>query len=502
MKDCGLIGDGKSDNYPALQAVLQRVLRVGEPTILEFEREAVYYFNLPPDCTAIFRLDGIRHLVIHGDNTLLLLDNGFTFFDIRNCEDITIVGFNFKLFKPIYTVSEIMDVNFDKPSITVRSKESLGITGFWRHPGAANFGVPNLLNYGRKHVFYHSIDTLDADDHTYELYISRLDNYMEKLKFLDAVDYSFITPIPNVGQVESNAFVVTYTRNLRMENCNVWSASYFIFHMRYNDGTFLFRNVNIRPQPGSCDLMVAWRDGFHIKENRAKFIWEDCTMGGIFDDIWNLSCSILTVREVFSPSEFEMGCMEFQGEYPAQLLPGDELGLYDVESGALVGETRIRQVVMQDKTHNRVIVEDPLPLNKPGTVQVCVYSLANPGAEIRHCKIDGTFRFRGEVAVSDSDFRLFYSWIENEPPYEGPIPRNITFRRCRLKGLNDECKIMTLGTMASFSKPVKPHFYLQNIRFEDCDMEPGQFYIRSPLDDVRFIRCKNEAAASPAVKST
>ncbi len=490
VEDYGLVGNGVFDNYPAIQALLARVITSEEPDTLIFQKNAVYYFLIPEDCEAAFLIDGAKHLTIEGNNTTFLLDGGFCFFNISNCEDIAVSGFNFKLAKPIYTISEILQVDFEKLSLVVRSHESLGITKTWTSPNPANFATPNLLDYGRKHIFFHTVKVLNASENLYELKVTEIDNYMEKLKWLDVVACSLITPIPNVGQVDSAAFLVKYTRDFRLENCNVWSASYFAFHMRYNEGSFIIRNVNIQPEPASHGLMVAWRDGFHIKDNRAKFIWENCSLGYLLDDIWNLSCSILTVRKIYGSTDFEMGCMEFGGEYPVKLLPGDELYLYNVNTGEFVGSTHIDNVIWQNKTGNRVTVTEPIENLVCDEVQVCVYSLANPGSEIRSCYADGTFRIRSETTVSDSKLRLFYSWIENEPPYEGPVPRNITFRNCQIKGLNDECMIMTLGTLVSLRKPVKPDFHAKNIMFENCNMNPKRIYIRTDDDEVRFINCK------------
>ncbi len=489
IADFGASGDGKTDCCPAVKSALSAIREYGGPAVLQFEPNGIYFFASVPENKPAVMIRNFGNLTLSGKNTTFVLGQVRTYVDIQHCHDIKVTGFNFKLFKPVYTLSEVVSVDHKKPALVIRSRDSLEIEGTWLDKSGANFGIPSLLQYGRKHIFYDSIETLDAAGHLYRLNVQKVDNYAEKLKFIEETHSDFITPMPNVGQINLSAFLTTYTTNLTLENCNLWSSSHFSFHMRYNEGVFRIRNTNIVPEPGSDGIMVGWRDGFHIKENRAKFIWEDCTLGGIFDDVWNISCSVLTVREVFGPKEFEMGCMEFGGEYPVELRVGDEIILYDVETGALVGDTHISRVVLQDKTQNRITVEDALPLNRPQAVLACVYSLSNPGAEIHGCKIYGTFRIRCEATIEDTDMDIVYSWVENEPPWEGPIPRNITFRRCRMHGINTESNIMTLGTVSSYSKPISPLYYTKNIVFEDCDMDPSKIFIRSSHDDVKFIRC-------------
>lgn len=484
VDDHGLKGDGKTDCYAAFDRLLSSTVDKKEKLIFEFSKNKTYLFDSVDQHGMAITLANRENITLRGENTTLLLGKGFGYLDIQFCRNVRVEGFNLNLSRPIYTMAKVLDIRAESRTVEVQTERDLGISGTWtRTDPAPNFGFPDLLDQGRYHLFFDRIETVDAKRHRYRIQFLDVDGCTEKIQRMKSTGCEFIMPMPDVAHHNGSSVVVTFTENLTMEDVNLWASSHFAFHMRYNTGDFILRRTNIVPKPGSEGKIVSWRDGFHIKENRAKFLWEDCRIGGCGDDVFNLSCSTLTVDTVYSDTEFSMGCREFGGLYPAKLYGGDKITLYNVETGALIGETTILEVVRQSGPENRVITRDPIPYNTPG-VQVAVNSLANPGARIMDCRVEGTFRFRGEVTCEDTDFRITYSWIENEHPVEGPIPKNILFRNCSLKGLTNTATFMSLGATAAVSRP---QYRCQNIRFIDCDVNPARIYMR-PGNDVQFIR--------------
>lgn len=111
--------------------------------------------------------------------------------------------------------------------------------------------------------------------------------------------------------------------------------------------------------------------------------------------------------------------------------PGDRVTLYNEKTGRMVGRTTIKEVVTQSGADNHIIVEDPLPRNNVN-VSIAVDSVSQPGSIIRNCTVNGTLRFRSPVTVEDSTLNLMYAWIDNLPNIEGPVPRDIHFKNCRI----------------------------------------------------------------------
>ena len=51
--------------------------------------------------------------------------------------------------------------------------------------------------------------------------------------------------------------------------------------MQHNEGTVTLRRVQVRPRPGSARITSSWRDGLHVKGNRAALLFEDCVLEGM-----------------------------------------------------------------------------------------------------------------------------------------------------------------------------------------------------------------------------
>lgn len=477
----GAKGDGVTDDYAAVTAAIEAAGQ-GNAEI-RFQPGATYYLATPNEQNCAVALFHKKNLTLKGDNTTLMIDNLYTYIDVQYSEDVRIEGFNFSYRRAPYTIGKVVDVDLDNRTMVVKTKESLQIEDRYVPKIGDCFALP-LIDYGRLHMFFDAIDVIDAGENLY-LYRFRpgADGIDDRLRFMAQKDKGLLVPMPYVGQVEGSAFLVTYTTNLTYQNCNVYHASHFCFHMRYNQGQFNIINVNFVPDPHGHGAMVGWRDGFHLKENRCKFLFDNCDLKGVFDDIFNLSCTMLTVDKVYSETEFNMSCREFGGTYYMQYRPGDELLLLNSQNGDFVGLTKIKEVVEQNGPINRVIVEDPLPLNKPEDVHVSITTLAQPCSLIRNCKVDGTFRLRTPVTFENCDLRVCYSWVENEPPHEGALPKDILFKNCKIYGLREEFRFMSFGAVTMSG--AQPKYQVRNVVFEDCDINPQRIFIR-PGNEIIF----------------
>lgn len=485
VKDYGAKGDGKTDDYTAVTNALRAAQSLGRKVIVEFEANKTYLFSKQNAAKTAMSLLGAKDFTLRGNNTTISIENSYTFLNLNSCENVTVSGFNFKLSRLPYTLGDIQSVDKATKTAVIKTDNSLGITGSWYDLHGANFGLPYILDEGRLHMFITQVDVVDASKNTYKLYFNSDENIDNRLAMFEGANKPrFLMPVPDVGQVDSSAFGIMSNHNVTLQNINVWSASHFVFHMRFNTGTINITNVNLTPEPGTPKAMVSWRDGFHMKENRAKITFDHCRMEGSFDDVFNSSASQMIVNKVYSPTKFNMVCQEFGGTYPAELQVGDRLSMYNLQTGELVGETTITKVVEQNGSINCVEVADPLPKNRKEQVAVAVRSLAQPGLTINNCYVDGTVRFRNDLISNNTTYRLTYSWVENEPPYEGPYPQNLVFRNCTLKGLKDEFTFMSLGSVTTSGVQAQ---YASQVRFYDCDVNPARIYIR-PGSDVQFVK--------------
>jgi len=120
-------------------------------------------------------------------------------------------------------------------------------------------------------------------------------------------------------------------------------APLFGFHVVRNCGEVTFRWVHIRPKPGSGRLTSTWRDGFHVKGNSGKLLWEDCELAGKNDDAFNISTHCSRVRKMLSPTR-----MVVLQSFPLSPMPWHEGATFaaaDFEARTLLGTARIVKVI-------------------------------------------------------------------------------------------------------------------------------------------------------------
>ena len=497
VKDYGAVGDGVTDDYNAVKEALDEAIAYEGSKILQFEKDATYLMATRPKSKNAFEIQKASNLTIQGDNTTIVIDMDKkvnTYFNINECQNITVKGFNLKTLKSVYAIADVNSIDRVNRTIEFTTDRSLEIDSTYYATNDACFGLPYIgEDLNRMHLFFDEMEVVDASANRYRIQFRNEDNVDGKLEYMERTGCQFLVPRPYWGQEECGAFIATNNENLNLEDINLWSASHFNFHMRYNSGVVNLTNVNLTPEPGTDMAMVGWRDGFHLKDNRAQFIWDNCTLEKVFDDVFNISVTMMRVTEVISDTEFKMECPEFGGTYWLPMQVGDELSVYDEKTGAYIGTTTIKEVVNQAGADNHIIVNDPLPGNAVG-VSVALDSAAAPNSIIRNCNVSGTYRFRAPLLVENCELKTMFAWIDNLPNIEGPFPRDIHFKNCKITKVqtpnpNDSyispTQIMTIGNYTTSGAMAQ--FISTGIVFEDCEVDPNQigFY---PSCEVKFIR--------------
>ena len=497
VKDYGAVGDGVTDDYNAVKEALDEAIAYEGNKIVQFEKDATYLMATRPKNKNALDIQNAKNLTVQGENTTIVIDMDKrvnTYFNINACENVTVKGFNLKTLKSVYAIADVNSIDRVNRTIEFTTDRSLEIDSTYYATNDACFGLPYIgEDLNRMHLFFDEMEVVDASANRYRIQFRNEDNVDGKLEYMERTGCQFLVPRPYWGQEECGAFIATNNENLNLEDINLWSASHFNFHMRYNSGVVNLTNVNLTPEPGTDMAMVGWRDGFHLKDNRAQFIWDNCTLEKVFDDVFNISVTMMRVTEVISDTEFKMECPEFDGTYWLPMQAGDELSVYDEKIGTYIGTTTIKEVVNQKGADNHIIVNDPLPGNAVG-VSVALDSAAAPNSIIRNCDVSGTYRFRAPLLVENCELKTMYAWLDNLPNIEGPFPHDIHFKNCKIT------KVQTPDPKDSFVYPDKlmvignyttsgaiAQFISTGMVFEDCEIDPNliNFY---PSCEVKFIR--------------
>lgn len=490
LEDYGGAGDGVTDNGEAIFLALSAAKRTDGPVVIEFEKDATYYFEKVPGEQYIFVMEGIKDVTLKGDNTTISLNMerlcGFA--NIERCENIRVEGFNLKTSKSVYAIGTVLEANVDKLYIDVQSDRDLEITETYTMDIDNAFGLP-LTDYNRAHMYMNSIEVLDAASFQYRINLQDTDDVQRKMQSMVRDGLKFLFPRPNWGETADGgpgAFIVTNTTNLELENVNLWSANGFCFHMRYNDGKILIRNVNITPEPGTDMAMSGWRDGFHLKNNPGQFIFENCTIERNFDDAFNTGVTALSVTKVYSESEFEMSCGEYAdrgGTYYGRLEAGDKLMIYDENNGAFVTYATVKERVNQEdwSAPPHVILEEPITDLMVG-LSVSPLDVGQPDMVIKNCYINGTYRFRTPLTCENTEFATMYAWFDNIPVLEGPVAAHQHFTNCKFyrvaapdpaDSFVSPEYMMELGSVVKNWQNHKGVLKAEDIVFENCEIDPN-----------------------------
>jgi hypothetical protein len=184
--------------------------------------------------------------------------------------------------------------------------------------------------------------------------------------------------------------------------------------------------------------MSTWRDGFHVKGNRGKLLWEDCELSGMNDDALNLSTHWSRVRKLLSPTRFVV-----LQTFPLNPMPwhmGATLAAADFDLRTLLGSARIVRVtggtterrVQGKSAASPVTLEIDRPIE--GLAQGAMVwepNSANPDTTLRRCKIRTSCRLQCPVKLETCDVAALF-WFHGER-IEGPFPSNVIIRDCLLR---------------------------------------------------------------------
>lgn len=444
----GLLGDGRTDDGPALARAVSALQTQAPPAVLKFEAGKTYRIRTAPG-TWVFSLRGLRDVTLDGSDCTFVLDPHLRFIHLNSCTNAVVRGFALD-FDPLPfadgtvtaadAVARTVDVKvadgFALPPLggPTREKEQAYFAMLW-HPS------PHGLT--SEHLFL-------AD--TREAYPGSLrDRVIRVIPNPDFTGFAGLRtnltrislPVRGIahkmfGFGASPAVVIEENDTVLCENVQIWSAPLFGVNLARNRGSLVFRHVDIRPKPGSGRLTSTWRDGFHVKGNYASLLFEDCHLEGMNDDAFNIAThssgvvSLPGTNTVKIRQTFPLAFVPF--------LPGDQVMAYSVSEGRLLGPATVTAGVPEKPVDTdapsrpavplTITLDPPLPALKPGDI-VWNQSSANPNTVLRRCTIGNSCRFQSSVTLDACDITAF-CWFYGDN-LEGPQPAKVEIRNSRLR---------------------------------------------------------------------
>jgi hypothetical protein len=209
-------------------------------------------------------------------------------------------------------------------------------------------------------------------------------------------------------------------------------------------------------------LTSSWRDGFHVKNNAASLLWDGCTLQGMNDDAFNISCHTSRIRKILTPTRIEIS-----QNFPlgiARMRPGDTLRFYHTGRGVDPGSARI-VTAEYVKPVFTLELDREIPGLEAGKTLVWNESTANPKSMIRNSRVDVSSRFRSGVTIENCDFGAF-CWFTGDE-IETPLPSKVIVRNSsfRTGQGNPSLAISVGGPHFDGHGPTEP--VMRDYRFEN-----------------------------------
>jgi thiol-disulfide isomerase/thioredoxin len=349
--DFGTVGDGIHDDGPAVLKMIDAAKQSGQPATLRFARGKNYHLKTGRERYA-FPVEGVSNLTIDGGGSLFTVDSGIRFMRAVGSKHLVVSDLQVD-YSPLPfadgvivakdaaagSIDVMVDESFALPpggGPTKQDGEQAFFAVLW-HPGAySEAGDPYFT---RHHFFLREIAGAGPDR------IVRLISSDEKIaNLIHSIrlnEWQCSIPVRGIAHCFGPGpnILIEKCTDVAFTRVDVWSAPWFAFTVIDNDGSLVFKNVNIRPKPGTRRMTSSWRDGFHIKNNTASLLWDGCTLQGMNDDAFNISCHTSRIRKILTPTRIEIS-----QNYPlgiARMRAGDTLRFYHTGRGVDPGSARI-----------------------------------------------------------------------------------------------------------------------------------------------------------------
>ena len=448
VKDFGAVGDGKTDDFAAIQKAVAAARESG-CGIVRFDGSLTYRVIGKTDFTeeSLFDLTGAKHLKVEGRGATIVLHPPDAFALVDGAENIQIDGFKIDYDPKPYFQGMIRKIDVEAMTIDIEVPERYPVPEIGKNEFRAPFfgrsfipDAPGARSGHGDNIYIEEVTRLDDGRHLrIHLRQNALGSSGPDTRLQPRVRYAaehgateFVVPHVKYGHRGVGTRIMSSAR-VTLSNLHYFCVPHFWLPIQHNTGPITLRNVDLKTPAPETELFVSWRDGLHIKNGRWGILIEDGDWDGAasYDDsfaIYSRAQKMVAVdgrTMTITPTLLGKECFLWRkGDWASVWSPGQE---------KLRGMARVLSV--DGKTGNQTfqITLETMPAGAvEGDIVLHEESL-NRGSVIRNCRTsnigteNSSTRFRCvDVTFENNHFEDFHFWFHAGS--NGPRPRDIVLR--------------------------------------------------------------------------
>ena len=348
ISDYGAVGDGETDDGPAITAAINAAKWSGVPSKVVFEDERTYLIGERSDCMSYFDIAGVSNLTIDGRGSTVLLEKCTnTFLRFEDCANVKVLNLNVDYKELPFTQGKIKEVKKRTSSdseeyfiLEIEEGYPLPPSDKWVKSLYADgdirggwwFGSLMDPKYDRikfhKYQSYWIDSVTHVEDRKYRVDLGKAsywwttfmdvgDRFVINTRF-SAYDISDLTHEGSTSMIE-----VTKSGDITFERCNIYATPWMGVSVGLNWGRINFINFDETLKKGR--LLCLNSDGIHCWRNKEGITVENCMFMNSLDDQINTKGEDAII---LSGSE-----NEFTVDYELNFRIGDKLIFYDKGDG-------------------------------------------------------------------------------------------------------------------------------------------------------------------------
>lgn len=325
VEEFDVVGDGKTDDGPALRRLFEKASSLSRPTKIVFQKGASYYLGKEEHhAVGSMFLDRAEDVIVEGNRSLLIVDPHRRPFEVYRSENVTIRNFQIDYSPLPYTQGRITKIENNKgylefqvdegfPQPYVRD-DSYYVDG--RVSDCTTINGENLKFY-QGHSRISSVKGLGKGTYavTYRMHRqnkARVGDYFVMKVWPPSMErfYNSGTEASEYGEhyISNYANIqLNHSDSVTIENIISYASPKMTVCAR-SCSDLVIRGLVITRRPGR--VLASCSDGIHLKGNERQPLIENCYIEGTLDDSIHIKISGDLVGEVASARKVRITHMD------------------------------------------------------------------------------------------------------------------------------------------------------------------------------------------------